>query len=74
MVTVTTKINGNAPAHRSQTIEFGAKVPNFVHLGHFRPFRGRRPPDGGLVEPLPSLRMLIAVHFLSGQRRSGTGW
>jgi hypothetical protein len=70
-VTDTTKISGNAPAHRSQTIEFGANVPNRLQRAQFLPFGRPSAPDWGIVERAPSLRMLIAVHSLSGQRRSG---
>jgi hypothetical protein len=35
----TANTSGNAPAHRSQIGELGAKVPNRLHRGHFRPVR-----------------------------------
>jgi len=44
-VIVTSKIRGSTPKQRSQTIEFGPNVPNFLHRGHFRPFRRRFAPD-----------------------------
>jgi hypothetical protein len=61
-VTVTTKINGSAPMHRSQTIEFGANVPNRLQRGHFCPFRCRGTPYWGLVDLAWLLRILIVVH------------
>jgi hypothetical protein len=69
-VIVTSKISGRTPKHWSHTIEFGPKVPNRLQRGHFRPFRRRRAPERVLAVAA-LLDMLIVVHSLSGQRRSG---
>jgi hypothetical protein len=59
---VTTKINGNAPMHLSQTRQFGAYVPNRLQRGHFRPFRCLSTPYWVLVDLLWVARIVIAVH------------
>jgi hypothetical protein len=62
LATDTVKINGRAPRHRSQTMEFGAKVPNRLQRGQECPLRCSLGPGRGLA-PLPvGLRILIAVH------------
>jgi hypothetical protein len=59
----TTKINGNAPAHRSQVIEFGAYVPNRLQRGHAVPLRHFfLEPGRGLAPCRVVLRILTAVH------------
>jgi hypothetical protein len=77
LTSATVKINGSAPVHRSQTREFGAKVPNRVHRGQARPLRlllSLEPGRGLALGPV-GLRTLTVVHSsLGGQRRSGTGW
>lgn len=63
IVTDTTKINGNAPAHRSQTIEFGAYVPNLLQRRQTVPLRQLLlEPGGGLAPRRVVLRILTAVH------------
>ena len=51
IVTDTTKINGNAPAHRSQTIEFGAYVPNLLQRRQTVPLRQLLLEPGGGLRP-----------------------
>jgi hypothetical protein len=62
--TATVKISGNAPKHRSHTIDFGAYVPNRLHRGHRCPLRSLPfIPGRGLALPPEGLRILTVVHL-----------
>jgi hypothetical protein len=62
LATVTVKINGRAPVHRSHTMEFGANVPNRWQRGHARPLRCSLKPGRGLAPVPVGLRILTVVH------------
>jgi hypothetical protein len=70
---VTVVIDGRTVVHRSQTMQFGAKVPKRWQRGH-RPLLRVFVRVTPLAARVTRVFRVFTVHSLSGQRRSGEGW